>query len=143
MARGGHRRIGALGEQARDALHQRRIEQRLVALDIHDDLVVREVEQRSRLGETIGARRVVRARHDSVESMCDDGVEDPRIVGRDDDAPRTARPRLLGDPDDHRPPADVGERLRRQPRRRVAGGNEYREAHGHALNPSALPIPRA
>ena len=44
---------------------------------------------------------------------------------------------------DHRRPADVGERLARQPRRGHAGGNQDQDAVGHAVRPRPVCGPRA
>ena len=51
------------------------------------------------------------------------------VVGGHHDARRAALQRALGHPHDHRLARDVGERLARQPRRRVPRGNQDRKRH--------------
>ncbi len=116
MARGGDRRIRMGFQQSRHVPHQRRIQQRFVALHVHHDLVIREPQRHGRLGQPIGPRRVIGARHAGKQSLRGNGIVDARVVGRNHDARRAARKRALRDPHDHRLAGDVGERLAGQPR---------------------------
>ena len=128
MTRGRDRRIRVLLELFGDAANQRRLEQGLVALHIDDNGVVGEPERRRGFGEPIGPRRMVAPGEHGLDAMRSRCSADALIVGRDRDTLRAARLRPLGDADHERLAGDVGERLPRQPRRRVARGNENSEA---------------
>ncbi len=115
---------------------QRGVEQRLVALHVDDDLVVGEAQQLRGLGQAVGARRVIGARHARRDAVRDDRIAHALVVGGDDDARRAACQRALGHAHDHRLAGDVGQRLARQARRRVARRNQdgeiVQQALGHA-----------
>ena len=66
-----------------------------------------------------------------------DGLLHTRVVGGDDHARRAALHRALRNPHHHRLAGDVGQRLARQARRRVARGNEDGE-RGDGIPPSAV-----
>ena len=95
-----------------------------------------------RFGEAVGAGRVVGARHDRVEAVRARRQRDARVVGGDDDARARRLPRArsatrttIG------LPRDVGERLARQARRRVARRDEDRERVGRsALTSRSFPF---
>ena len=119
-----HGRIGPRYEECRHVPDQRRIEQRLVALHIDHDFVVREAEPNRGFGEAIGARRVIGARHACRMAVRDDGVAHPYVVRRDNDTRCAAFARAFRDAHDHRLARDIGEGLAREARRRVTRGNE-------------------
>jgi hypothetical protein len=127
-ARGRDRRRGALGERMREAADEIGRDQRLVALDVDDQLVVGQGERLGRLREAVGARGMVGAGHDGIAAVRARRGGDALVVGRDPHRGRAALPRALGDAHHHRLAGDVGERLARQPARRVARGNEDGEA---------------
>ena len=121
-----HRRVVA---KRRDRLVDHpRLEQRLVALHVDDELAV---ERGGDLREPVGAapvvRRVIIAR--AAERL--HRRDDPLVVGRDDHGVDGAR---LGGAAvhvlDHRATADVGERLAGKPGRLVAGGDDGEGAAG-------------
>ena len=97
----------------------RRVDQRLVALDVDDDVAV---ERRGHFGEAVGAAAVVGAGHHRHAAVGLDRVAHARVVGRDDDLGDPRRPpRLFDDADDHRQAAEVDQGLAGEPGRRVAG----------------------
>ena len=99
-----------------------RVDQRLVALHVDDDVAV---ERRGDLGQAIGAGRVIGARQPDVAAELGHAGGDAQIVGRDDDARHDGRRR--GAPIhvlDHRTAVDVGERLAGESRRGESGGDD-------------------
>ena len=124
-----HHALAALGEQGGAGIDQRRLDQRLVALHVDDDLVVAQAERVARLGDPIAAVGMMRRRQQRSDAVRGAGRDDLGVVRGDDDA-RGPRPRgLLRDADDHRHAADVRERLARQASRRQPGRNEDDERH--------------
>ena len=93
-----------------------------VPLHVDDEVAV---EAGRDLGETVGARRVIGAGHPHLAAERVHGRGDPVVVGRDEDAvDRTGVRRVPVDVLDHRPAADVRQRLGRQSGRCVAGGDD-------------------
>ncbi|MGF6790849.1 hypothetical protein OKW27_005186 [Paraburkholderia sp. 35.1] len=107
-----------------DAAHERRVDQRLVALHVDDDRVVAPAETRRHFRETVGARRMVGAREYRVEAVVSRRVEHFLRVRRDQHLLRARFARALRDAHDHRFAADVRERLVGQTRRREAGRHD-------------------
>ncbi len=129
MAGGRDRRVGMRLEQRGHRAHQRRLEQRLVALHVDDDLVVGQAQRAaasaSRSVPVGWSARVMQRGH---------AVRGDGVATRASSVATTTRAaplalRALGDAHDHRLAGDVGERLAGQARRRVARGNEDGEAH--------------
>src|SRR6185436_7151933 len=116
----GHARLRFFAEQISNLRDQARGNQRLVALHVHYDLVVPELELARRLREAIGARRMIRARHDRAMPMRLDDIEDALVVGRDVHAGGAALRRALAHVHHHRLAGEVGERLAREAAGRVA-----------------------
>ena len=85
----------------------------------------------TRLEDAVGAGGMVGARHHGVAADRLDGLDDPRLVGRDHDGAEAGLHGAAPDMHDHRLALDVGERLAGQPRRGHAGGNED-DGIGHA-----------
>jgi hypothetical protein len=127
MARRRDRRVAALLEELGHAIHERGIEEGLVALHVDDDVAVGEPQACGGLGEPVGAGRMVLARHADLDAMALARIAHHRVVGGDHDAGGRALHRTLGHPHDHRLARDVGERLARQPRRGIAGRDEHGE----------------
>ena len=121
--------VGSAAMRAASASTIARIEQRQIALHVHDDVGVEPVGD---LGQAIRPARMVRPRIMTSTPSTRHGGADALVVGRDDharDAARAARP--LGDVADHRPPGDRRERLPRQPGRAIARGNDGDGHRGH------------
>src|SRR5215510_9819797 len=119
-----------VGEQGLEGgLDRRRLDQRLVALNVDDDL---GVQPRRDFGKAVGPRRVIRRRHDRLDSRAGDGLKDAFVVRRDDHA--TDRSRLFGAFDDaqnHRFSADLYQWFAWQSGRGVAGGNDCDDVVSH------------
>ncbi len=96
--------------------------ERLVALEIDDDRVVRPAERYRAFGEPIAARRVIRTRHRDTHAAAFERGYDARVIGRDDDVARTGCERTSRDVYDHRLARDRRERFARKTGRRHAGG---------------------
>ena len=89
-----------------------RIDQRFIALHIHDDIAV---QRPGDLGDAVGARRVVRRGHDRFSPECGNRVHDAVVVSRHDDPVDQLRSfGALIDPLDHGFVLDQGERLSRE-----------------------------
>jgi hypothetical protein len=102
--------------------------QRLIALDIDDDLAP---QGRGHLGETIRARQMVGARHHRRAAKTVHGIRDSLVVGCDDDGVDRRRVgRTAVDVFDHRAARDERERLPRKTSRVVPRGNDGDDASG-------------
>jgi len=138
MACGGHRRVGTRCEQRGHAANEGRLEQRLVTLHVHDDLVVGQAEQRGRLRQPVGAREVLGPREAHGNARGRHGGVHAIVVGRHHDAGGAALHRTLRYAHDHRLAGDVGQRLARQPCRCVTRRDEDGEGdRGRAHSYSA------
>ena len=99
--------LGAIGEQRRDQqVEGRRIDQRLVALDVDDDVAGQIGDE---LGQAIGAGAVVGAGQAGDAAEAFDGVDDPLVVGGDDHRVDVRPGGAPIDVLDHRAAGDVSE----------------------------------
>ena len=127
MAGRGDGRVGLRCKQRGHATDQRRIEQRFVALDIDHDFVVRQTKLVGGFRETIGAGRVIGARHARGNAMGRNGITYAHIVRGHDDARCAGLARAFRNTHNHRFARDIGERLAREARRGVARRYKDRE----------------
>ena len=95
----------------RDLRDRDRGDQRLVALHVHDDLLVVPAEAARELRDPVRSTRVLRGRELGLRAERAAGRDDALVVGRDDHLARAAAQRLPVDPLDHRLARDVLERL--------------------------------
>ena len=123
-----HRPAGVVLQLRGEALDERRVDERLVALDVHEDVVVVEVapeEVPRRAGDAVGAARQVARRHDGRAAVRLDGLHDAVVVRRDQH-----RVEALGlldrldDPRDERLAGEDRERLAGKPARPEPAGND-------------------
>ena len=115
----GGRRDGGVRPQrelARHLAHQHRIDERLVALEVHHDLVGREAEEGDRFGQPVGSGGMVGGGGADLPAERGRGVRDLLVVGGDHDVVGPAFARALGGPRHQWLPPHVGEHLARQPR---------------------------
>jgi hypothetical protein len=114
-----NRRIGEWRDGFRDGSG---IKQRLVALDVDDDVAV---ERGGDFGEAVRRREMVGAREPHVPAKSDDPRSDAQVVGRHD---YTRHDRRSLSPAvhvlDHRPAVDVGQRLAGETCRGESSGDE-------------------
>ena len=112
-----------VGEQRRDRLGNRiRIDERLVALHVDDDVAV---ERGGDFGEPIGRAVMIGARHADLAAELLHRAGDAEIVGRDDHLrDRRRRRRAPVDVLDHRAAVDQRERLAGKSGRGESGGDE-------------------
>ena len=73
------------------------------------------IDGRQRLGDAVGAGRMVRARHYRVPARTRHRRGDPRVVGRHHHRPQRGLDGAAPDVDDHRFAVDVEQGLVRQP----------------------------
>ena len=120
QGRDGRRGVGGGGRDGRvDGLGP---DERLVALHVDHQ---RAVERLGDLGEAVGARLVIGPGHADPASERGHRPRDPVVVGRHEDGvDRAGVRRVPIDVLDQGAPADVRQRLARQPGRRMAGGND-------------------
>ena len=111
MGGGCNRAIGAVSQQPRHFADQGRGDQRLVTLNVHDNLVRRELEQLGGFGQAVCPRGVVRPREQGFNAVLGCGVADPRRVGGDGHPPCTRLQGAPGDSDHHRHAVQIGQRL--------------------------------
>ena len=110
------------GERPHHLVDHLRLDERHVALDVHDDVAG---QIRGDFGDPIGAGAVrpVGHPHDAAEAL--DGLRNPRVIGGDDHG---VDARGVGgaavDVLDHRPAGDVGERFAGKAGRVVSGGDD-------------------
>ena len=123
-----HLRIAPVVEQRRDRVDERRVDQRFVALHVHDGVVAIEPQDLARLRQPVAARCVVLPRQHSFDSVRLACIYDRYMVGGDN-ALRLRPGRLLRHAHDHRQARDIGQGLVRQARGREPRRNEDREAH--------------
>ena len=116
-----------LGEQGRGhRVDHRRVHQRLVPLQVDQDLLVHPA---GGLGDTVGAGGAFGGGENRLAPEPAHHRSDPLVVRGDHDARRDFRGvRLAPDIPYHRAAVDFGQRLPRQPRRAVAGGDHHRHA---------------
>ncbi len=108
----------------RDA-NRRRIEHRQVALHVDDGVVgAIGVELRDRRLDAVGAGRQLRIGHHRAPAGRFDRIGDRPVAAGDDDRAELGGDGAAPDMNDHRHPADVGERLAGQPRRGEPGGDQ-------------------
>src|SRR5262249_42852035 len=119
---------GVALEQLRQQVQRRRLDERLVALEVDDDV---GVEAAGGLGHAVGAGGVVAPGQDDAAAEALDGGDDARVVGGDDDGLGAARPAgALVDVLDEVLAGLAQQRLAGQPARAVAGGDDDRRLHG-------------
>ena len=124
----GHRGLGGLLEGRDDGVDHEALDQGLVALDVHHDVVG---EAAARLGEPVGAGRVVRARQQRSRPEAAAGLGDARVVGGDEHVAEPLRPaRALVHPLEHGQAGDRRQRLPGEAARRVPGRNDPHRRHG-------------
>lgn len=131
MRHGGDVRPAA-GQLAHGGKDHRRIDQRFVTLHIDDDRVVAPATLGDHFGQAVGTARMIAARHQRRHFVRLAGSADFGMIGGDPDflGARLAGP--FGNPHDHRPPAEIKQRLGWQTGRRVTRRNddlEGRRAH--------------
>ena len=121
--RGQRRHVGSrgTGEQFRNLAHEPRRQERLVALDVDDDLPVVPAEALGEFRNPIGAARVVGARHFHPCAVLAACRNDPFVIACNDHLARARTARLFVDPGDHRPARDIRECLARQAGGSIAG----------------------
>ena len=73
-----HLRAGIIDQRVNRAIYCFRIDQRLISLDIHDDL---GIEITSNFGDAIGAARMIIARHSGFKTRSVYCLKDSSIVG--------------------------------------------------------------
>src|SRR5437879_3350991 len=112
-----------------DFSYKRRLHQRLVALQVDDDVVVSEAQLPRGLRDAIGAGGVLGARHQRRVAVRAHRVRDAGVVRGDVHRGCAALGGALAYPHDHRPAAEVDEGLSREAGRRVARGNNDAELH--------------
>ena len=117
---------------------QGRIDQRLVALQVDDDGVGRQVQRARHFGDAVRARRMVGARHAHFHVVRGAGGADVVVVGGDDDAGGARQGRLLGHAHHHGLAAQVGQRLVGQARRGQAGRDDDDERHPYSTASSRV-----
>src|SRR5690606_31558265 len=79
-------RVGILRKQLSNRVDLRRVDQRLVALDIDDYGVVAPAHLLGDLGQAVGSGSVIGASQRGIETVRQGGRLDGGVVGGDDDA---------------------------------------------------------
>src|SRR3954468_6524136 len=138
MAGGGNRRVLQLLEEPRHLGDELGRNQRLVALDIDDNLMIGKPQLPRRFGNAVGSGRMIWARHHAPVARSPHRAGDALVVGRYVDRGGAALRGPLADPDHHRPSGDVGERFSGKPARRVAGRDEDMEAQATSSSGGSL-----
>ena len=125
---GRHRQILIHLKGCDEIVDHGRLDQRLVALHVDDEVDLRVCL--CHLGESIGTRRMVGARQERLAAFRSHSIVDALVVRRHDHLLGLLRAaRTLQDAADHGLAADVGERLARQTRRRIARRNHAKCPH--------------
>jgi hypothetical protein len=114
-----------------------RFDQRFVALHIDDDGVAGPATLLHHLGQPVGTRRMVAARHQRGHSCASAAAPDFRMIGRHPDLFGTRQARAFGDTHHHRLAAEIEQRLGRQARRRVARRNNDLEGRRSLFSSAA------
>lgn len=122
VTRGGYRRLRRIRKHRRDGADQTRLDERFIALDVYNQTFRCERETLHDLGDPIGARGMIGARHHGLESGLFHRPRDIAMVGGDVDLASAAFARTLGDTHDHGLSPQVGKRLSRK----TAGGKPRR-----------------
>jgi hypothetical protein len=117
-----HRQRGVVRERRHRLIDHARLDQRLVALNVDDEIAV---ERGRDFGEPIGAARVRRRRQPDGAAKPLDRPHDALVVGCDDHRGQRARRRRAAiHVLDHRPSVDVGERFSGETRRLIPCGDD-------------------
>jgi len=111
VTRGGYRRLRRIRKHRRDGADQTRFDERFIALDVYNQTFRCEREALHDLGDPIGARGMIGARHHGLESGLFHRPRDIAMVGGDVDLASAAFARALGDTHDHGLSPQVGKRL--------------------------------
>ena len=122
--------LGPQGQLPRHRADEARVDEGLVALHVHHDLVLAEAEQVDGLGEAVGARGMRGRGGADAPAERRHRVRDLGVVGRDHHLLGAALRGPLGDPGDHGLAGDVGEHLARQARRAQARRDDDLEGEG-------------
>ena len=118
----GHLSLRIVTQRIDGAIDRGRIDQGLVALDIHNYL---RLQIMGDFGDTIGPRRMIGARHHDVKAGRARCISDARVVGRDNRAGnRSSRGRALSNPNNQRFSVYQQQRLAGQTSRIVTSGND-------------------
>ena len=106
--------IGARGRQlARHLQDDLRLDQGLVALHIDDDGVAAPATLFDDFGQTVGAGRVVAARHERCDFVRLGDGPDLRMISCHPDLLGARQSRPLGHPDNHRLATEIKQRFAR------------------------------
>ncbi len=120
---------GSSSSAKRRGVDRGRIDQRLVALDVHDH---RRVVGRGRFGHAIGSRKMIGARHHHLRAERTRGFVNALVVGGDDQFGKITR--LAGplvDMLEHGLTGDSGEGFSRESGGGKPGGNYAQNSRRH------------
>ena len=109
-----------------------------VALQVNHDVAVLQLQPLRRLGQPVGARNMVGARHERRVAGGAHRRRDALVVGGHMHRRRPALRRALAHPHHHRPAAEVGQRLAGKAARRVTRRNYYVELHATSSSGGSL-----
>ncbi len=126
-----HRKLGIVQQGLHDLVDHPRVHERLVALDVDDDL---HLQAAHHLGHPVGAGVVIRRSEHGLAAEALHGRHDPLVVGGHDDLAEGLRAgRLLVHVLDHRLSQDLLQRLAGQARRCVARRDDSHDSHSGTL----------
>jgi len=132
-----------IGEREAGDLHRGGVEQRQIALHVDYRVVLAvRIEPPNRFGDAVGAGRVARIGHHRLPARALDRFGNRMVAAGDDNRPDSGRHRAAPDMDDHRRPADIGERLSRQPRRRQSRRDQDDRVLGRGSRHGFMPVER-
>lgn len=134
-----HSRFRCICKESRHCTYQSRLDHRLIALDIDDQIIRCKPEALDHFRDPIGTRGVIAASHYCVMAVLFYGRCDVAVVGCYIHLVRAAFARPLGHPHDHGLAADVRERFPREPAGRITRRNDSGEGHARereGLRPS-------
>jgi hypothetical protein len=115
-----------------------RLDQRLVALHVHDGLAFRQVQQPRGFGEPVGARGVLGSRHQRLVAVLSHGAGDALVVGRHVHGTCAALRRPLAYVHHHRLAVELGKGFAGKSGGCVARGDEDVKRHATSSSGGSL-----